>query len=76
MAVYPMSLTSIRFFQNQTDGTPEVRTIFCEPSMKLFYVSAAADLTSGQLTGVNITNNYTSANNVSGPPLNGIPYNG
>ncbi|KAJ7207916.1 hypothetical protein GGX14DRAFT_454812 [Mycena pura] len=63
------------FFQNQTDGTPEVRTIFCEPSMELFYVSAAADLTSGQLTGVNITNNYTSANNVSGPPTNGLPFN-
>ncbi|KAJ7201905.1 hypothetical protein GGX14DRAFT_464200, partial [Mycena pura] len=63
------------FFQSQTDGTPEVRTIFCEPSMELFYVSAAADLTSGRLTGVTIINKYTSANNISGPPINGIPYN-
>ncbi|KAJ7207923.1 hypothetical protein GGX14DRAFT_454832 [Mycena pura] len=64
------------FLKNQTDGAPEVRTIFCEPSMELYDVSAAADLGSGQLTGVNITNDYTSANNVSGPPINGIPYNG
>ncbi|KAF7328967.1 Tubulin beta chain [Mycena venus] len=63
------------FFQNQTDGKPEVKTIFCNPSMELFYVHATADLSNGDLTNVDIVNNYTKDTNITGPPLNGQPYN-
>jgi hypothetical protein len=64
-----------RFYQRQADNTEEARTIFCNPTMELFYIKAAADLSSGALTSVNIVNNYTASNSVTGPPLNNVPYN-
>ncbi|KAJ7736765.1 hypothetical protein DFH07DRAFT_842753 [Mycena maculata] len=64
------------FYQkNESTQTTEAATVFCNPSMELFYIHADADLSSGELTGVDIVNNYTKPNNVSGPPLNGVPYN-
>ncbi|KAJ7904984.1 hypothetical protein B0H13DRAFT_2024215 [Mycena leptocephala] len=63
------------FYQRQADNTEEARTIFCNPTMELFYIKAAADLSNGALTSVNIVNNYTASNNITGPPLNNVPYN-
>ncbi|KAH9974846.1 hypothetical protein BJV77DRAFT_637007 [Russula vinacea] len=50
--------------------------VFCQPSMQLFDVTAFAFLNNNSLTNVTIIGNYTKANNVSGPPLNGVPHNG
>jgi hypothetical protein len=50
--------------------------VFCEPHIGLFDITASASLNNGTLTGVTVIGNYTGANNVTGPPLNGIPYNG
>ncbi|KAJ6482096.1 hypothetical protein C8R47DRAFT_1133907 [Mycena vitilis] len=63
------------FYQKEGDGTQEVRTIFCEPTMELFNVYATTDLSSGALTGVSNLNNYTKPTNLTGPPLNGLAYN-
>ncbi|CAK5278238.1 unnamed protein product [Mycena citricolor] len=62
------------FFQNQTSSN-KARAVFCDPSMDLFYVHATADLASGALTGVVPASDYLVANNVTGPPINGVPYN-
>ena len=50
--------------------------VFCQPTMQLFDVTAFAALHNNSLTKVTIIDNYPKANNVSGPPLNGVPYNG
>ncbi|CAK5263340.1 unnamed protein product [Mycena citricolor] len=62
------------FFQNQSSSN-KARAVFCDPSMDLFYVHATADLASGNLTGVVPASDYLVANNVTGPPINGVPYN-
>ncbi|KAJ7034666.1 hypothetical protein C8F04DRAFT_1182944 [Mycena alexandri] len=63
------------FYQKESDGTQEARTVFCNPTMELFYVNAAADLDSGALTTVTIVSNFTESNNITDAPLNGLPYN-
>ncbi|KAJ6602443.1 hypothetical protein DFH09DRAFT_1124863 [Mycena vulgaris] len=63
------------FYHIKADNSPEVRTVFCNPTMELFYVNAAADLSNGALTTVHIINNYTAANNLTGEPLNNTAYN-
>ncbi|KAI9453926.1 hypothetical protein F5148DRAFT_451920 [Russula earlei] len=50
--------------------------VFCEPQIELFDVTAFALLNNNSLTSVTPIDNYPTPNNVSGPPLNGIPYNG
>ncbi|KAF8495945.1 hypothetical protein F5888DRAFT_1615206 [Russula emetica] len=50
--------------------------VFCQPLIQLFDVTAYALLNNNSLTNVTIVDNYPTANNVSGAPLNGIPYNG
>jgi len=50
--------------------------VFCEPSIELYNLTAYASLNNGTLTNVVPNDDYPAANNVSGPPLNGIPYNG
>ena len=50
--------------------------MFCEPTIQLFDVVAFASLNNNSLTNVTIVDNYPKANNVSGAPLNGLPYNG
>ena len=50
--------------------------VFCQPSMQLFDVTVFAFLNNNSLTNVTIIDNYPIANNVSGPPLNGVPHNG
>ncbi|KAJ7074670.1 hypothetical protein C8F01DRAFT_1101419 [Mycena amicta] len=64
------------FYQNLDNGpNPQLKTVFCVPFMELFQVNAKADLSSGDLTSVSILNNYTTPSNISGAPINGIPYN-
>ncbi|KAJ7334785.1 hypothetical protein DFH08DRAFT_879385 [Mycena albidolilacea] len=63
------------FYNKEADGTQETRTIFCNPTLELFYVNAFADLSNGSLTNVVIVNNYTTGSNITGAPLNGVPYN-
>jgi hypothetical protein len=50
--------------------------VFCQPRIQLFDVIAFAFLNNNSLTNVTKVDNYPKANNVSGAPLNGIPYNG
>ncbi|KAJ7480812.1 hypothetical protein FB451DRAFT_1030930 [Mycena latifolia] len=63
------------FWNVKADQTPEVRTVFCNPTMELFSVNATADLTTGQLLSIVILETYTADNNLTGAPLNGVPYN-
>ena len=44
--------------------------------MQLFDVKVFVNLYDNTLANVTIIGNYAKANNVSGPPLNGTPYNG
>jgi len=50
--------------------------VFCASPIQLFDVSATALLSNNSLTSVVKLDNYPKANNVSGSPLNGVPYNG
>lgn len=50
--------------------------MFCQPTIQLFDVAAFALLNNNSLYNVTIIDNYPKANNVSGAPLNGLPYNG
>ncbi|KAH9023391.1 hypothetical protein EDB85DRAFT_1870740 [Lactarius pseudohatsudake] len=50
--------------------------VFCTPQIQLFDVTAFAYLNNGSLLNVSRIDNYPAANNVSGPPLSGTPYNG
>lgn len=61
------------FWRQEPSGSAAV---FCQPSIRLFDVTAFASLNNGSFTNVTKIDNYPAANNVSGPPLNGIPYNG
>ncbi|KAJ7084169.1 hypothetical protein C8R43DRAFT_1082852 [Mycena crocata] len=63
------------FYHLKADGSQEARTVYCNPTIEQFYVNAAADLASGELTTVNIMNNYTKPNNLTESPLNGLAYN-
>ncbi|KAF7305525.1 hypothetical protein HMN09_00805400 [Mycena chlorophos] len=64
------------FYQNLNNSTsPQLATVFCNPSMALYQVMASADLLSGQLTNVTPLNEYTTPNNVSGAPINSVPFN-
>ncbi|KAF7366283.1 hypothetical protein MSAN_00884500 [Mycena sanguinolenta] len=68
------SFLPVVFWQQQVNGTPEVRTIFCTPTLELFYVNAVADL-NGSLTAVRIVNSSITPNNLSSDPLYGVPFN-
>ncbi|KAJ6589046.1 hypothetical protein B0H19DRAFT_1102703 [Mycena capillaripes] len=63
------------FYHTKADGNQEVKTIFCNPTMELFYVHADADLSSGALLNVTIVDKYTAGSNLTGDPLNGLSYN-
>ncbi|KAG6844990.1 hypothetical protein H0H87_001933 [Tephrocybe sp. NHM501043] len=64
------------YFHNKTDGTPEVKTVFCAPSIKAFDVTASANIEDKSLTDVTILNDHVSDNNVTGSPLDGKAFNG
>ncbi|KAH9020401.1 hypothetical protein EDB85DRAFT_2004998 [Lactarius pseudohatsudake] len=61
------------FWQQNLSGCAAV---FCTPQIQLFDVTAFAYLNNGSLLNVSRIDNYPAANNVSGPPLSGTPYNG
>jgi hypothetical protein len=61
------------FWQEQSNY---LAGVFCQPLIQLFDVTAFAFLSNNSLWNVTIIDNYPEANNVSGAPLNGIPYNG
>ncbi|KAJ7827699.1 hypothetical protein B0H13DRAFT_1917529 [Mycena leptocephala] len=63
------------FYQQQVNGTEEVRTVFCDPFMELYYVYASADLSSGSLTDVTMVHEYVEDNDITGPPFNNTPLN-
>jgi hypothetical protein len=50
--------------------------VFCEPTIQLYDITAFASLDNGTITSVLPIDNYPEANNVSGSPLNDLPYNG
>ncbi|KAI0262062.1 hypothetical protein BC834DRAFT_892909 [Gloeopeniophorella convolvens] len=64
------------FFWFWQSNPQEKAGVFCTPTMQLFDVTAFASLNNGSLTNVSIIDNYPKPNNVSGPPLQGVPYNG
>jgi len=52
---------------------------FCTPKLSIHRVTAAADIATGNLTRVTLLEDITSSPeyaSISGPPLNGRPYNG
>jgi hypothetical protein len=44
--------------------------------MQVFDVAVFANINDNTLANVTIIGDYMNENNVSGPPLSGIPYNG
>jgi len=64
------------FFWFWENGGNRTAGVFCRPQIRLFDVTAFARLNNNSLYNVTIVDNYPEANNVSGPPLNGVPYNG
>ncbi|KAG6902393.1 hypothetical protein C0995_000598 [Termitomyces sp. Mi166 len=64
------------FFHHQIDGTSEVKTIFCAPSIKASNVTASVYLNDKSLYNVSIQNGQIPPNNVTGDPLDGQAYNG
>ncbi|KAH9036492.1 hypothetical protein EDB85DRAFT_1940369 [Lactarius pseudohatsudake] len=61
------------FWRQNPSGSAAV---FCTPQIRLYDVTAFASLNNGSLLNVSTIDNYPAANNISGPPLSGTPYNG
>ena len=61
------------FWQQEPNG---FAAVFCEPTIQLYNVIAFASLDNGTINSVSKIDDYPEANNVSGNPLNTIPYNG
>ncbi|EGN97443.1 hypothetical protein SERLA73DRAFT_75127 [Serpula lacrymans var. lacrymans S7.3] len=66
----------VMFWFFHTGVNPQAAGVFCRPSIGVFNVTTTTNLNDGSLTNVTIVSNYTSANNVTGSPLNGRAYNG
>ncbi|THH11954.1 hypothetical protein EW146_g7872 [Bondarzewia mesenterica] len=64
------------YYHVRGNGSHEAKGVFCTPRIRLYDVMANADLTTGSLINTTIIDNYPTANNVSGSPLNGNAYNG
>jgi len=54
----------------------QVDLVFCKPRISLWNVVAVADLASGLIDYVQLLDQNVAANNVSGPPMNGVAMNG
>lgn len=63
------------FFHSNSAGQPQANGVFCAPTLEVFNIIGNASLDSGALGNVTIVSNITVQNNVTGAPLNGIPYN-
>ncbi|KAI9463877.1 hypothetical protein HD554DRAFT_2123510 [Boletus coccyginus] len=57
-------------------STPQVASVYCDPTMNVFTVGTSLDLSSGSLGPCTILEPAGGANNVTGSPQNGRPYNG
>lgn len=64
------------YYSLGANGAHNARGVFCVPRLHLFDVTAFAFLNNGSLTNVSTINDYPKPNNVTGAPLNGLPYNG
>ena len=67
------------FHNNERNGNPEAAGVFCSPFIELFYIKAAADLSSGALLGVQPMTEITAENfpnNVTSAPQNQVAFNG
>ncbi|KAI5117631.1 hypothetical protein M0805_001274 [Coniferiporia weirii] len=65
------------FYSNTTINGPQAAGVFCSPTLEVFNVAANASLNDGSLGNVSIISPITGPdNNVTGSPLNGIPFNG
>jgi len=58
-----------------SQGRPQAAGVFCAPTLEVFHIIGNASLNSGELLGVTRLDPVSSENNVTGAPLNGVPYN-
>ena len=63
------------FFHIPDHGDPQASAVICRPTLELFNVDVEVNANNNSLNSVQILNNYTLANNITGSPLNGKPYN-
>src|SRR5262245_33367733 len=64
------------YFHRRQDGTPEAKSVFCQPTINVFNIVATANLNNGSLANVTVINAYTPSNNVTEAPLGGHAFNG
>ncbi|KAF4565516.1 hypothetical protein EYR36_002087 [Pleurotus pulmonarius] len=65
------------YFHLRTDNdTPEVKSVFCTPTIKASNVEATVDLEQRTMAACVQKGDFTTSNNVTGDPLNGRAYNG
>lgn len=57
-------------------NSPEVASVYCNPTMNVFTVGTSMNLSNGALGPCTILVPSEDSNNVTGSPLNGRPYNG
>lgn len=61
---------------NGLGGKPQGAVMFCQQGLQTFEVEATIALPSYSITNVTVQGNYGPSNNVTGPPLSGLAYNG
>ncbi|KAI0247421.1 hypothetical protein BJV78DRAFT_1364190 [Lactifluus subvellereus] len=64
------------FFWFWQQNPSQLAGVFCQPIMHLYDVAATAYTSNKTLANVTVIRNYQGTNNVTGAPLNGVPYNG
>lgn len=76
-AVMPVNLQPVMFwiYNNKSDGSPQVQTIFCTPSIQLFNVQVSGMLSERRLGEITRTGGTVRTNNVTGGALQGRAYN-
>ncbi|KAG9312527.1 hypothetical protein JVU11DRAFT_6922 [Chiua virens] len=57
-------------------SSPQVASVYCNPTMKVFTVGTSMDLSNSALGPCTIIEPAQGTNNVTGSPQNGRPYNG
>ena len=67
------------FYHDDATNGQQKAGVFCSPTLEVFNISANASLNDGSLGNVTKYGQITSSNsndNVTGSPLNGVPFNG
>lgn len=64
------------FFWFWQQNPSHLAGVFCQPLMHFYDVTASAYLSNKTLADAVVVDNYRGVNNVTGPPLNGLAYNG